>query len=92
MQDVISTLQANAAWAVFLNVMRNQGGLPLPALPTVLTAAALSAQYPHRLATVVMAGVSGALLGDLVNIGAASGLGAAFSPWFARSLFRRTSA
>jgi len=67
MQDVISTLQANAAWAVFLNVMLNQGGLPLPALPTVLTAAALSAQHPNRLAAVVMAGVSGALLGDLVQ-------------------------
>jgi membrane protein DedA with SNARE-associated domain len=67
MQDVISTLQANAAWAVFLNVMLNQGGLPLPALPTVLTAAALSAQQPNRLAAVVMAGVSGALLGDLVQ-------------------------
>jgi hypothetical protein len=36
MPDVISTLQANAAWAVLLNVMLNQGGLPLPALPTVL--------------------------------------------------------
>jgi membrane protein DedA with SNARE-associated domain len=67
MQDVISTLQANAAWAVFLNVMLNQGGLPLPALPTVLAAAALSTQHPNRLAAVVMAGVSGALLGDLVQ-------------------------
>jgi membrane protein DedA with SNARE-associated domain/rhodanese-related sulfurtransferase len=67
MQDVISTLQSNAPWAVFLNVMLNQGGLPLPALPTVLTAAALSAQHPNQLATVVMAGVGGALLGDLAQ-------------------------
>ena len=27
MQDLIATLQANAPWAVFLNVMLNQGGL-----------------------------------------------------------------
>ena len=47
--------------------MLNQGGLPLPALPTVLTAAALSAQHPNQLATVVMAGVGGALLGDLAQ-------------------------
>lgn len=67
MHDVIATLQANAPWAVFLNVMLNQGGLPLPALPTVLTAAALSAQQPNQLATVVMAGVGGAMLGDLVQ-------------------------
>jgi membrane protein DedA with SNARE-associated domain len=67
MHDVIATLQANAAWVVFLNVMLNQGGLPLPALPTVLTAAALAAQQPQQLATVVLAGVGGAMLGDLMQ-------------------------
>ena len=92
MQDVISTLQANAAWAVFLNVMLNQGGLPLPAFPTVLTAAAPSAQHPNQLATVVMAGVSGALLGDLVQYWWDGDLGAAFSRSFASSPFRPTSA
>jgi membrane protein DedA with SNARE-associated domain len=67
MQDLIATLQANAPWAVFLNVMLNQGGLPLPALPTIVTAAALSAQQPNQLAAVLLAGISGALLGDLIQ-------------------------
>ena len=67
MRDLITTLQANAPWAVFLNVMLNQVGLPLPALPTIVTAAALNAQYPHRLAAVLLAGLMGALLGDLVQ-------------------------
>jgi membrane protein DedA with SNARE-associated domain/rhodanese-related sulfurtransferase len=67
MQDLIATLQANAPWAVFLNVMLNQGGLPLPALPTIVTAAALSSQHPNRLAAVLLAGLIGALLGDLVQ-------------------------
>jgi membrane protein DedA with SNARE-associated domain/rhodanese-related sulfurtransferase len=67
MQDLIATLQANAPWAVFLNVMLNQGGLPLPALPTIVTAAALSAQHPNQLAAILLAGVIGALLGDLVQ-------------------------
>jgi membrane protein DedA with SNARE-associated domain len=67
MQDVISALQATAAWAVFLNVLLNQAGLPLPALPTVLMAAALSANHPNQLAAVFVAGVSGALIGDLVQ-------------------------
>jgi membrane protein DedA with SNARE-associated domain/rhodanese-related sulfurtransferase len=67
MPDLISTLQANAPGLVFLNVALNQGGLPLPALPTVMMAAAVSAQQPNRLAAVVLAGVSGALIGDLVQ-------------------------
>jgi len=67
MHDLIATLQANAPWAVFLNVMLNQGGLPLPALPTIVTAAALSAQQPNQLAAVLLAGLIGALLGDLVQ-------------------------
>jgi membrane protein DedA with SNARE-associated domain len=67
MQDLIATLQANAPWAVFLNVMLNQCGLPLPALPTVVTAAALSTQHPNQLAAVLLAGLIGALLGDLVQ-------------------------
>ena len=64
MPDLLSTLQANAPWAVFLNVMLNQGGLPLPALPTILMAAALSAQHPDHLAAVLAAGLGGAVIGD----------------------------
>ena len=39
-----------------------QGGLPLPALPTVVTAAALSAQHPNQLAAVLLAGLIGAAI------------------------------
>ena len=67
MHDLVSALQANAPWLVFLNVALNQGGLPVPALPTVMMAAAVSAQHPSRLAAVVLAGVGGALIGDLVQ-------------------------
>jgi membrane protein DedA with SNARE-associated domain/rhodanese-related sulfurtransferase len=67
MQDLIATLQANAPWAVFLNVMLNQGGLPMPAVPTIVTAAALNARQPNQLATVLLAGLVGALIGDLVQ-------------------------
>ena len=48
-------------------MLLNQAGLPLPALPTVLTAAALSAQHPDRLVAVVVAGLAGTLIGDLVQ-------------------------
>jgi membrane protein DedA with SNARE-associated domain/rhodanese-related sulfurtransferase len=67
MQDLIATLEANAPWAVFLNVMLNQGGLPMPALPTIVTAAAINARHPNQLAAVLLAGISGALIGDLVQ-------------------------
>jgi membrane protein DedA with SNARE-associated domain/rhodanese-related sulfurtransferase len=67
MQDLVSALQANAPWVVLLNVLLNQGGLPVPAFPTILTAAALSAQHPGQLAAVLVAGSSGALIGDLAQ-------------------------
>jgi membrane protein DedA with SNARE-associated domain len=59
MQDLIATLQVNAPRAVFLNVM--------PALPTIVTAAALNAGHPNQLAAVLLAGLVGALIGDLVQ-------------------------
>jgi membrane protein DedA with SNARE-associated domain/rhodanese-related sulfurtransferase len=80
MHDLISALQANAPWAVFLNVMLNQAGLPLPALPTILTAAALSADQPKQLAAIFVAGVAGAMIGDLVQY------------WFGRRFGRRVLA
>jgi membrane protein DedA with SNARE-associated domain/rhodanese-related sulfurtransferase len=47
--------------------MLNQGGLPMPALPTIVTAAALNARQPNQLAAVLLAGLVGALMGDLVQ-------------------------
>jgi membrane protein DedA with SNARE-associated domain/rhodanese-related sulfurtransferase len=50
---------------VFLNVLLAEGGLPLPAFPMVMTAAALLTQSRHQAFEIILAGVSGALIADL---------------------------
>lgn len=64
MQYFISVLQHHVLWIVFLNVLLAEGGVPLPVFPTLMTAAALFGQSPYQIAEIVLAGVSGALLGD----------------------------
>jgi hypothetical protein len=48
MQNVIAIAERHALLIVFLNVLLSQGGLPLPAVPTLMTAAALARQSPIR--------------------------------------------
>lgn len=66
MQSAIAILEHHILWVVFLNLLLAQAGLPLPVLPSLLTAAALAGHDPRQVGEVVAAGVAGALLGDLV--------------------------
>lgn len=58
-------LQRDAAWVVFLNVLLQQIGLPVPAVPTLLLAGSLAAT-PGHLANVLAAAVLASLLADWV--------------------------
>lgn len=49
---------------VFLNVFLEQGGLPLPALPTLMTASALSGGSYGRLLQIIVAGAIASLIAD----------------------------
>ena len=42
MQHVVSVIEQHGLVVVFLNVLLAQGGVPLPAFPTLMTAGALS--------------------------------------------------
>ncbi len=66
MQSAIAILEHHILWVVFLNLLLTQAGLPLPVLPSLLTAAAVSGHDPRQIGEVVAAAFAGALLGDLV--------------------------
>ncbi len=66
MQSAIAILEHHILWVVFLNLLLTQAGLPLPVLPSLLTAAALAGHDPRQVGEVVTAGFAGALLGDFV--------------------------
>jgi membrane protein DedA with SNARE-associated domain len=66
MQSAIAILEHHILWVVFLNLLLAQAGLPLPVLPSLLTAAALAGHDPRQVGEVVAAGLAGALLGDLM--------------------------
>jgi membrane protein DedA with SNARE-associated domain/rhodanese-related sulfurtransferase len=65
MQNVITIAERHGPLIVFLNVLLSQGGLPLPAVPTVMTVAALVRQSPYQITQLILAGVSGALIAEL---------------------------
>ena len=65
MQTVITIAERHGLLIVFLNVLLAQGGLPLPAVPTVMTVAALVRQSPYQITQLILAAVSGALIAEL---------------------------
>jgi len=67
MQNIITAVDHYGPLIVFLNALISSAGLPLPILPTLLTAAALAGQNRYQLTEIVLAGVGGALIADLVQ-------------------------
>jgi membrane protein DedA with SNARE-associated domain/rhodanese-related sulfurtransferase len=65
MQQVASDIERYGVLVVFLNVLLAEGGVPLPAFPMLMTAAALAAQGRHQVPQIILAGVSGAMIADL---------------------------
>ncbi|NJD24134.1 MAG: hypothetical protein FIB06_01895 [Betaproteobacteria bacterium] len=60
LSQITDTLQRDAVWVVFLNVLMQQAGLPVPAVPTLLLAGSLalsSSQLAGMLAAAVVASV-----------------------------------
>jgi membrane protein DedA with SNARE-associated domain/rhodanese-related sulfurtransferase len=65
MQHIITGLEHHVLWIVFFNILLTQIGVPVPVLPTLMTAAALAGQNPYQLGEIVIVGAGAALLGDL---------------------------
>jgi membrane protein DedA with SNARE-associated domain/rhodanese-related sulfurtransferase len=65
MQQIVSDMERYGLLIVFLSVLLAEGGLPLPAFPILITAAALATQSFDQVPRIVFAGVSGAMIADL---------------------------
>jgi membrane protein DedA with SNARE-associated domain/rhodanese-related sulfurtransferase len=65
MRHLIELIQQYGLTFVFLNVLIEQGGAPIPAYPTLIVAGALLSGADYSLPQVLAAAVSGALVADL---------------------------
>src|SRR5712671_1523013 len=65
MQHVVSVIEQHGLLVVFLNVLLAQSGLPVPAFPTLMAAAALVAQSRYQVPAIILSGVSGSMVADL---------------------------
>jgi membrane protein DedA with SNARE-associated domain/rhodanese-related sulfurtransferase len=66
MQHLISSVEQYLLLLVFLNVLLTQAGLPIPVVPTLLTAGAIAGQNAFQIGEIMLAGISGALIGDFL--------------------------
>lgn len=63
--DIASALRGDAVWVVFANVLLQQLGLPVPAVPTLLVAGSLAASY-GQLGQMLAAAVLASMFADLL--------------------------
>jgi membrane protein DedA with SNARE-associated domain/rhodanese-related sulfurtransferase len=68
--QIFSTVQQHGLLlAVFLNVLLAEGGLPLPAVPTLMAAGALATPGRNQVAEIILAGTSACLMADFAWYG-----------------------
>lgn len=65
LQQITEALQKDAVWVVFLNVLLQQLGLPVPAVPTLLVAGSLAAG-PGPLGKLLAAAILASVIADWV--------------------------
>lgn len=75
MQQLVSLLEQYGLSFVFLHVLAEQAGVPLPAYPTLIVAGALMAHANYGLSQLLLAAVAAAMLADLGWYFAGSRLG-----------------
>ena len=65
MQHVASDFERYGLLVVFLNVLLAEGGVPLPAVPILMTAGTLATRNGHQVSEIILAGVGGSLIAEL---------------------------
>lgn len=63
LSQISESLQRDAVWVVFLNVLLQQAGLPVPAVPTLLLAGSLAVSS-HQLANILAAAIVASVIAD----------------------------
>ena len=66
MEQINSLLVQYGLWFVFANMFLTQAGAPVPAMPTLLAAGAISVGGGPSISAVILAAVAGSLAGDLI--------------------------
>ena len=66
MEPLIQLLATYGLWAVFLSVLIEQGGIPLPAWPIILVASAQAVERNESLWPILLAATFASLIADLV--------------------------
>lgn len=74
LSQITEALQRDAVWVVFLNVLLQQVGLPVPAVPTLLVAGSLAAS-PAQAGAMLAAAVLASLVADAAWYGAGRAFG-----------------
>jgi membrane protein DedA with SNARE-associated domain len=64
MNDVVRLIEQFGLFAVFLTVLLDEGGLPLPASPLLAVAGALTARGELSLASIIAVAVAGSFIAD----------------------------
>jgi membrane protein DedA with SNARE-associated domain/rhodanese-related sulfurtransferase len=75
MQQLVSLLEQYGLSFVFLHVLAEQAGVPLPAYPTLIVAGALIAHVNYTVSELLLAAVAASLIADLAWYLAGSRLG-----------------
>jgi len=75
MQQLVSLLEQYGLSFVFVHVLAEQAGVPLPAYPTLIVAGALSAHANYGVSQLLLAAVAASLIADLAWYFAGSRLG-----------------
>jgi membrane protein DedA with SNARE-associated domain/rhodanese-related sulfurtransferase len=65
MQHLVGLIEQYGLWFVFLNVLLEQGGVPLPAYPTLIVASALLSHADYATGQLLGVAVLAALIADL---------------------------
>ena len=65
LSQISESLQRDAVWVVFLNVLLQQAGLPVPAVPTLLLAGSLAVS-PSQLANILAAAIVASVIADWI--------------------------
>lgn len=63
LSQISESLQRDAVWVIFLNVLQQQAGLPVPAVPTLLLAGSLAVSS-HQLANILAAAIFASVIAD----------------------------
>ena len=67
MQHITTLVERHGLLIVFLNVLLARGGLPLPVIPTLMTAAAFAHQSFSQIIEIVLVGIGGTLIADFAQ-------------------------